>query len=114
MNWSGITKSVGLCSSFSEPTAETETNPLHAQFLEGVDVGPEVQLRGQDAVSAPMPGQKGHLAPLQLAQHKGVGRLAKGRLHALFMHIRKSGHRVQPAAADNANLRLSQCTFLFS
>ena len=85
---------------------------LHAQLLEGVDVGAEVQLRGQNAMPAPMPRQKGHLAPLQFAQHKGVGRLAKGRLHALFAHVGESGHGVKPAAADDADLRLSQCPLL--
>ena len=57
---------------------------------------------------APVPRQKGHLAPFQFAQHKGIGRLAKRRLHALFMHVGESGHRIKPAAADNADLRLSQ------
>ena len=33
MNWSGITKSVGLCSSFSEPTADSETIRSTPSFL---------------------------------------------------------------------------------
>jgi hypothetical protein len=83
-------------------------NALDAELLECVDVGAEVQLRGQNAMAAPMPRQKRHLAALQLAQHKRVGGLAKGRLHALFAHVGESGHGVKPAAADDADLRLRQ------
>ncbi len=45
-------------------------NPLDAQFFHGIDIGAEVQLRGQDAVPSPMPGKKRHLAPLQLSQYE--------------------------------------------
>ncbi len=45
---------------------------LHAELLECINVGAEVQFRGQDAVPAPMPRKKRYLAPLQLAQHKCV------------------------------------------
>jgi hypothetical protein len=85
---------------------------LDAQLFEGVDVGAEVQLRGEDAMAAPMARQKGHRAPLQLAQDEGVGRLAKGSLHALFMCIGESRHRVKPAAADDSYLRLCQSLLL--
>ena len=57
---------------------------------------------------ASVPRQERHFAALQFAQHKRVRGLAKRRLHALFMHVGESGHRVKPAAADDADLRLSQ------
>jgi hypothetical protein len=58
-------------------------------------------------MAAPMARQKRYLAPFQFAQHKGFRWIAEGRFHALFAHVRESGHRVKPAAADNANLCLS-------
>ena len=51
---------------------------LDAQLLEGVNVGAEVQLRGKDAMAAPMPRKKSHLAALQLAQNKGLEGSPKG------------------------------------
>ncbi len=108
MNWSGMMKSVGLCSSFSDPTADTETNALHAELLEGIDIGAEVQLRGQDAMATSVARQEGNLAPFQFAQNKGIGRLAKRRLYAFFLYVGESGHGIKPAAADNADLRFSQ------
>ena len=55
-----------------------------------------------------MPRQKRNSAPLKLTQHKGVGGIAKGCFDALFAGVGKSGHGIQPAAADDANLCLSQ------
>src|SRR3569833_1064182 len=63
-------------------------------------------------MSAPMPRQKRNLAPFQLAEHERIRRIAKRRLHTLFMNIRKTGHGVEPAAADNPNLCLRQITLL--
>ena len=60
-----------------------------------------------------MARQKGDLAAFQFAQDKGVGGVAKGRLHALFMHVCESRHRIEPAAANNSDFRLSQCPLLF-
>ncbi len=56
-------------------------------------------------MAAPVPRQKGHAAALQLAQHESVGRRAKGRFHALLAHVGESGHRVEPAAADDSDFR---------
>jgi hypothetical protein len=61
---------------------------------------------------APMPRQKSDLASIQFAQDKSVRRIAKGRLHAFFLYVGKSRHRVQPAAANDANLCLSQSPLL--
>ncbi len=115
MNWSGITKSVGLCSSFKRAHRRHRKNPLHAQHLHRIDIRAEVQLARQDPVTPSMPRQKRHPAPLQLAQRKHLRRLAKRRLHPLFPHIRQARHRIQPAAADNPNLCLHQtcCSFSF-
>jgi hypothetical protein len=47
-------------------------NALHAELLECVNVGAEVQLRGQNAMPASMPSKKRYAAALQLTQHKCV------------------------------------------
>ena len=58
---------------------------LDAKFFEGVDIGAEVQLRGQNAVAAAMAREESDFAAFQFAQHEGVGWIAEGRLDALFM-----------------------------
>ena len=45
-------------------------NPLDSQFFHGIDIGPEVQLRGQDAMPAPMPRKKRDATPLEFAQYE--------------------------------------------
>ena len=76
---------------------------LDAELFEGVDVGAEVQLRGQNAMAAAVAREKGHLAALQLAEHKRVRGLAEGRFDALLVNVGESGHGIQPAAADDAD-----------
>src|ERR1017187_6273060 len=103
----------GLVLFLQRPNGRSRKNSLDAELLHRINVGAKIQLRRQNAVSAPMPRQKRNLSAFQHAQDKRVRRLAKRRFHALFMHIRESGHRVKSAAPDNANLRLSQFPFLF-
>jgi hypothetical protein len=92
MNWSGTTKSVGLCSSLSDPDGGDRDDALHAELLHRVNIGAKVQLRGQQPMAAPMPRQKGHLAAFQLAQNEAVRRVANGRRDLLFANIRQAGH----------------------
>ena len=87
---------------------------LDAELLEGVDVGAEVQLRGQDAMAAAVAREKGDLAAFEFAENEGVGWLAEGRFDALFVHVGESGHGVEPAAADDADLCLSTIVLLAS
>ena len=44
---------------------------LHAELLEGVDVGAEVQLGGKNAMAAAMARQEGDFAAFQFAQNEG-------------------------------------------
>ena len=46
---------------------------LDAEFLEGVDVGAEVELGGKNAMAAAVAGEKGDLAAFELAENEGVG-----------------------------------------
>jgi hypothetical protein len=64
-------------------------------------------------MAAAMPGKESYLAAFELAQNEWVRGLIEWRFHALFMNVGKSGHGVQPAAADNANFCLRQPHTLF-
>jgi hypothetical protein len=59
-------------------------------------------------MAAAMAGQKGYFAALKLAEDEWVGGFAKGRFDALFVDVGEAGHGVEPAAADNADLRLTR------
>ena len=78
---------------------------LHAQQLHAVNVGPEIQLRGQQAVASAMTGEERHVPALQRAEHVVVRGPAEGRLDVRFFLRFKPGHGVKPAAADDANFR---------
>ena len=84
-------------------------NALHSEFLEGVDIGPEVQLRREDAVTATVAREERNPVSFQFAENEWVRWIPKGRFDAFFVDVGKSGHRVKPAAADNPDLRLRQC-----
>ena len=86
---------------------------LDAEFLEGVDVGAEVELGGEDAMAAAMAGEKGDAAAFQFAEHECVRGRAEGCFHALLAHVGETRHGVKPAAANDADFRLSQCLLLF-
>ena len=78
---------------------------LHAQRLHRVDVGPEVQLAGQQLVAAGVAREEGHAAPLQLAHHQRVGRRPNGVSTATSRDAREALHLVEAAAADDPDLR---------
>ena len=54
-------------------------DPLDAEQLEAEDVGPEVQLRRQDAVARAVPREERHAAPAQGRRHVRAGRRAERR-----------------------------------
>ena len=60
-------------------------------------------------MSPAMAREESDFAARELPQHKRIRGIAKGRFHALFMDVGKSGHRVEPAAAYNSDLCLRQC-----
>ena len=59
-------------------------------------------------MAAAVARQKCHFAAFEHAANIGVRRRAERRLHAYFFHFCQPRHGIQSAAADNANLRLSQ------
>ena len=63
-------------------------DPFHAQLLEAINIGAEIQFAGKNAVPASVTRQERHFAALQRAQDIGVGRLAERRLQAHFSYFR--------------------------
>src|ERR1019366_2403824 len=59
---------------------------------------------------APVARQEGDVATAQRAQHVVVRRAAEGRGDVEFFLGFKTGHAVEPAAADDADFRF-QCLF---
>ncbi len=82
----------GLVLLFERADRGDGEDALDAEFLEGVDVGAEVQFRRKDAVAAAVAGEEGDLAAFEFAEHEGVRRLAERRLDALFVNVGESGH----------------------
>ena len=64
----GCTKSSGLCSSLSEPTALSERMRSTPSDFNAVNIGAKIQLRGRDAMPASVARQKRDLLARQLAR----------------------------------------------
>ena len=80
---------------------------LGAEVLEGPEVGSEGQLRGQKAMSAPVPRQEHDRAPLELAGDVGVGRTPEGRVDPALLHAFEQLDRVETGAADDTEQGLA-------
>ena len=74
----------------------------HAQPLQRVDVGAEVDLRGRNPVAAPVPWQKYHRLAVELAAQQFVRRPAERRRYLLPALAGEAVDVVDTAAADNA------------
>src|SRR5262249_54807044 len=83
-------------------------NAFHTQLFHAMNVGAKVKLAGKNAVSAAVPGKERDFAAFQRAQYESVRGFAKRRLQCNFANLAQPGHRVQTAAADDANLCLLQ------
>src|SRR5215475_10561789 len=91
---------------FERPDCAYGNDSLDAKQLHSIDVGAVVDLSGQNAMPTCMASQKCNLLPFQRAKNNGVRWVAKRRLDSKFVCVRKTLHRVKPAAADYPNLRL--------
>ena len=54
------------------------------RLLHGVDIGAEVQLRGEQLVAAAVAGEKGDAAAFQLAENEAVGGFAERSGYGFF------------------------------
>ena len=59
---------------------------------------------------ASVTSKKSDLAAFECAQNVRIRRFAKGRLLTDLLNIRETGHGVQAASPDNANLCFRQTT----
>ena len=108
MNWSGTTNSVGLMLQFERSDGGNRDDPLHAQLLHGEDIGPEVELAGQDAMATAVTSKESHPPSFQLAGDQYIGRVAERRGYLNLLRIAEAGHAVEPASADDSDFRLLQ------
>src|SRR5579863_3695582 len=95
---------------FERPHGGDRNDALHPELLKTVDVGAKVEFAGQDRVPAPMAREKCYFAPFKCAADIGVGRSAEWGSDANLLDFAEPGHGVQPASADNSDLRLWQST----
>ena len=76
---------------------------MHAEFLEGEDVGAVVHFGGIEAVASPVSRQKGHADAVHVADHERIGgRAERGLDHSLLDDV-EALHRIQAGAADDAD-----------
>jgi hypothetical protein len=81
---------------------------LNAKLFKSIYIGAKVQLTRQDMMSPPVTREKGHSMALEATQHVSIrGRAKGGRLRDL-LHPAQTGHRVKPAATDDADFCLRQ------
>src|SRR6056297_1147571 len=83
-------------------TGTDSYNKAYAQGLEGVDIGPVVDLAGIFYVSFPVAGQKGHALSGERSYHHRSGGFAEGSGNILRGNLAQAFHFVQAASADNA------------
>ncbi len=81
---------------------------LDAELLQAVDVGAEVELGGEDAVSAAVAGEESDFAAFERHRgHKASQGSPKG-VESVFLDVGEAGHGVKPAASDDSDLRLQR------
>ena len=102
----GNDKVRGLVLLFERTDRRDRKDVFDAKHLHAIDIGAEVELAGRDAMALAMAREEGDGTPIKLADHVRVRRRTKRCLDHLFPQVCQSGHGVQAAAADNANLYL--------
>src|SRR5579872_241819 len=81
---------------------------LDAELLESVNIGAEVEFAGRQNVSATVPGEECDFSAFERSADIGVGRGAERRAEFYFFDLGEAGHGIEPAAADDSDLCLSQ------
>src|SRR5574341_1401358 len=87
------------------PHGAHRDDPRHPELLHPVDIGPVVDVRGHDAVSPAVAGKEGHPSAEERAEEKVIRRLSEGRRDPDGLHVREPFHLIQPASADDADVR---------
>src|SRR5579862_9619821 len=81
-------------------------NPGHPQFLQSPDVGPVIQITGQDSMTAPMTRKKHHFTSLKMTGQKIVGWRAKRGFDLHPFLIGQAFDVIESATADDSNAML--------
>ncbi len=80
-------------------------DPAHVQAAQRPDIGPVIQLGGQEAMPFAMPGQENDPPTGEITRDERVAGRAKGRGDADFLPVGESVEVVEAGAADDANGR---------
>src|SRR5262249_12430157 len=91
---------------FERPHRADGDDPLNAEQLHRIDVGPIVDFAGKNAVPARMTGKKCNLLPFQGSYNDCVRRIAERRPNSDFAGVCQPLHGVKTTAADHADLGL--------
>lgn len=78
---------------------------LHAEFVEGPNVGSIVDLVGWDCVASSVSGKKGDLSTVNLGEHDGIAWRAVRSVHLDFRHIFEKAVKARSTKYSNFNLR---------
>ncbi len=84
----------GLVLFFERADGGDREDALDAEFLEGVDVGAEVQFRRKNAMPAAVARQESNLAAFEFAENEGVGRVAERSFNSFFVDVGETGHGI--------------------
>ena len=79
-------------------------DPLHAEDLESVDIGAEIQFGRQDPMADAVARKKRDASSPQRPDDIRAGRFAKRRGNRPLFAVGQRGHVVQTAAADDADV----------
>lgn len=79
-----------------------------AELLEPMNVAPEIQFTGQNAMTASVACQKSHFAALKHAADIGVGRRPERRFEADLFRLAEARHGIKAASTDDPDFRLWQ------
>src|SRR5262249_5065432 len=90
------------------PDGRQRNDALHSELLKAVDIRPEIQFAGKQAVSSAMPCEERYFAPVKISKNIRIRGLTKWRLLAEFLRIRQPRDGIQTAAANDADLGLRQ------
>ena len=77
---------------------------LDAEHFECADICAVVDLAGREAMATAVASKKCNALTLKRSDHDDFGRIAERRLHADVPRVRKTGHPVKTAAANNRDL----------
>src|SRR5207245_2371840 len=91
---------------FQRADRRRRKDALDSKHLHGEYVRAEVQLAGENTMPSAMACKERDLASFKIPEHKGIGRVAKGRRHVFFTHVGQPRHGVKATAAYDSNFSL--------